>query len=81
MGFGKLWKLMMSFSRTWKVLESRRFSKWLWKSFGFLFGRILHNKAFSISSSSSLRLFINEGWPLSGHERVTEARLLLRLLV
>ena len=37
---------------------------------------------FSQSSSSSLRLFINEGcWPLSGHERVTEARLLLRLLV
>ena len=32
-------------------------------------------------SSSSLRLFRNEGWPLSGHERVTEARLLLRLLV
>ena len=31
--------------------------------------------------SSSLHLFINEGWPLSGHERVAEARLLLRLLV
>ena len=31
--------------------------------------------------SSSLRLFRNEGWPLSGHERVTKARLLLRLLV
>ena len=33
----------------------------------------------SAISSSSIRLFINEGWPLSGHERVTEARLLLRL--
>ena len=32
-------------------------------------------------ASSSLCLFMNEGWPLPGHERVTEARLLLRLLV
>ena len=32
-------------------------------------------------SSSSMRLFINEGGPISGHERVSEARLLLRLLV
>ena len=33
------------------------------------------------TSSSSICLFMNEGWPLSGHERVTEARLLLRFLV
>ena len=32
-------------------------------------------------SSSSLCLFMNEGWPLSGHERVAKARWLLRLLV
>ena len=35
----------------------------------------------SFLSSSSICLFMNEGWPLSGHERVTEARLLLRRLV
>ena len=34
-----------------------------------------------LASSSSTRLFMNEGWPLSGHERVTEAHLLLRPLV
>ena len=34
-----------------------------------------------LESSSSICLFMNEGWPLSGHERVTEARLLIRLLV
>jgi len=34
--------LIMSFSRTWKVLEKRIFFKWLWKSFGFLFGEILN---------------------------------------
>ena len=39
--FGKLWKLKMPFSRTWKFLERRGFTKWLWKSFGFLFGKIL----------------------------------------
>ena len=37
----KLWKLIMPLSRTWKVLEKRSFSNWLWKSFGFLFGKIL----------------------------------------
>ena len=35
----------------------------------------------SSCTSSSIRLFMNECWPLSGHERVTEARLLLILLV
>ena len=25
MGFGELWKLIMPFSRTWKVLEKRSF--------------------------------------------------------
>ena len=34
-----------------------------------------------VPSCSSICLFMNEGWPLSGHEIVTEARLLLRLLV
>ena len=41
-GFGKLWKLKISFSRTWKVLEKRSFSNWLWKCSGFLFGRTLN---------------------------------------
>ena len=31
--------------------------------------------------SSSIRLVMNKGWPLSGRERVTEARFLLRLLI
>ena len=31
--------------------------------------------------SSYIRLLMNEGWPFSGHERVTEARLPLRPLV
>ena len=35
----------------------------------------------TLCASSSMCLFMNEGWPLSGHERVAEARLLLRLLV
>ena len=33
------------------------------------------------SASSSLCLLMNKGWSLLGHERVTEARLLLKLLV
>ena len=37
-------------------------------------------KLTKIISFCSICLFINEGWPLSGHERVIEARLLLRLL-
>ena len=41
MGFGKLWKLIMQFSRTWKVLENEDFSIWRCKSFGFLFGKVL----------------------------------------
>ena len=39
--FGKLLKLNVQFSRTWKVLERRGFSEWLWKIFGSLFGQIL----------------------------------------
>ena len=39
--FGVLWKLMMQFSKTWKVLEKDCFSKWPCESFGFLFGKIL----------------------------------------
>ena len=35
----------------------------------------------AMKSFSSICLFMNEGWPLPGHEGVTEARLLLRLLV
>ena len=27
--------------RTWKILEKRPFSEWSWKSFGFLYGKIL----------------------------------------
>ena len=27
MGFGKVWKLKMPFSRTWKVLEKERISE------------------------------------------------------
>ena len=38
---GKLWKLIMRFSRTWKVLEKERFFKLALESFGFLFGGIL----------------------------------------
>ena len=34
-GFGKLWKLTMPFSRTWKVLGKGGFSKWLSKSSRF----------------------------------------------
>ena len=41
MGFGKLWKMIMQFSRTWKVLEEERLSKLLWKSFEFLLRNIL----------------------------------------
>ena len=47
-----------------------------------LFSVVLHRCANSRSKktelSSSICLFMNEGWPLSGQERVTEARLLLR---
>ena len=39
--FGKSWILLMSYSRTCKVLEKRRFSKWLRKTFGFWFGKDL----------------------------------------
>ena len=34
-------EFVMPFSRTWKVLEKEGFSKWLWKGFGVLFGKIL----------------------------------------
>jgi len=40
-GFGKLWKLIMPFSRTRNVLEKRGFSMRLGRSFGFLFRKIL----------------------------------------
>ena len=40
-GFGKSWILLMSYSRTCKVLEKRSFSKWLRKTFGFWFGKAL----------------------------------------
>ena len=40
-GSGKVWKLLMPFSRTLKVLENESFFKWLWKRSGFLFGKIL----------------------------------------
>ena len=39
--FGKLCKLKMPFSWAWKALEKRGFSKWLWKSLGFLYGKSL----------------------------------------
>ena len=39
--FGKLWRAIMLFSRTWKGLEKGGFSNWAWNSFGFLFGKIL----------------------------------------
>ena len=39
--FGKLWKFIMPFSMTWKVLEKEDFSNWLWKSFEPLFGKFL----------------------------------------
>ena len=39
--FEKLWELITSFSRTWKVLEKRSFSVWLWKSFEVLLENIL----------------------------------------
>ena len=38
--FGKLWKLIMLFSRTWKVLETKGFSKLLWKSFWVFVGEV-----------------------------------------
>ena len=34
-GFGKSWKSIIPFSRTWKVLENSFFDRWLWKSYGF----------------------------------------------
>ena len=39
--FRTLWKLMIPCSRTWEVSEKGGFSKWLWRSYGFLFGKIL----------------------------------------
>ena len=38
---GKLWKFIIPFSRTWKVLEKGGNSKWLWKGSRFLLGKIL----------------------------------------
>ena len=46
-----------------------------------LYKKVVPDWSNSKESSSSVRLFMNEGWPLSGHERVTEARLLLTLLI
>ena len=40
-GFGKLWELITPYSKTWEGFEKGSFSNWLWKSFGFLFGKIL----------------------------------------
>ena len=45
--FGKLKRLVLSFSRNWKVLE--KFSKWQWESFEFLFGKILKYPKMDIS--------------------------------
>ena len=33
MGFGKLWKLMIQFSRSWKVLEKKEFFKMAMEKF------------------------------------------------
>lgn len=40
-GFGTLWKLIMPFSMTWKILVKGGLPKWLLKRFGFLFGDII----------------------------------------
>ena len=38
--FGHLSKLKLPFSRTWKVLEKRGFSRWLRISFGLTFEKL-----------------------------------------
>ena len=39
-GFGKLWKLIMQFSRTWKVLEKEKFFKLAMEKFWiFVWGK------------------------------------------
>ena len=40
--FEKLWNLKMPFSRTWNVTERDDFLQWLWKSFQFLFVKIVN---------------------------------------
>ena len=39
--FRTSWKLMIPCSRNWEVLGKGGFTKWLWRSYGFLFGKIL----------------------------------------
>ena len=41
MSFETVWKLIMQFSGTWKILEKRSVSNWLWKGLAFLLGKIL----------------------------------------
>ena len=46
------------------------FMSLLYFTFSVKYYLTISNYYIVVSSSSSLRLFMNEGWPLSGHEEV-----------
>ena len=42
-------EMIVPFPRSWEVLEKGGFSNWLWKSSGFLFGKILKHPEIDIT--------------------------------